>query len=230
MPGEGLQSLPDMFAQEGTDIAVRSPVAVVDVLGDTAGEDDVVNLIQPIMPERGRDHELSGERGRGAVLNHLDKHFGHQSRAGLFFWFGYFLPECNTSAEFVHEGASGSLDACHHIGRVKGDQPGSDVDRRGLRHVPMFNERELRRAASHVHIEDRLALALREIDGAGTIGGEERLVVVTRRGADEFPGILRKVRDDWLGVFLLEGLAGDNDRSRVDIVRCVAGPLGRRWQ
>ena len=54
MPGESLQSIPDLFAQEGTDIAVRSPVTVIDVLGDTTGEDDVVNLIQPVMPERRR--------------------------------------------------------------------------------------------------------------------------------------------------------------------------------
>jgi len=89
-----------------------------------------------------------------------------------------------------------------------------------LRHAPIVNESELRRSASHVNIEDRLVLDLRELDGAGTIGGEKRLVVVTRRGSDKFPGILRKVLDDWLGVFLLEGLAGDNDRSRVDIFRC----------
>ena len=183
----------------------------------------MVNLIQPAMPERRREHELPGEPGRGAVFNHLDKHFGHQSRAGLFVSFGDFLPECNTRAEFVHEGTSSSLDACHHIRRVKGDQPGSDVDCSGLRHVSMFNKRELRRAASHVNIEDRLVLALREIDGAGTVGGEERLVVVTRRRADEFAGILRKIRDDRLGVLLLEGLAGDDDRSRVDIVRLQAG-------
>jgi len=87
----------------------------------------------------------------------------------------------------------------------------------------MFNKRELRRAASHVHIEDCLVLTLREIDGTGTVGSEKCLVVVTRRGADELAGILRKVLDDWLGVLLFEGLAGDNDRSRVNIVRLQPG-------
>src|SRR4051812_49245397 len=104
-----------MFAPEGPDIAVCSPVAVVDVLGDTAREDDVVNLIQLVMPERWRDHELLGECGCGALLDHLDKHFGHQSSVRLFVSFGYFLPECNTRGECMHEGSSGSLDACHHI-------------------------------------------------------------------------------------------------------------------
>src|SRR4029453_3835422 len=50
-----------------------------------------------------------------------------------------------------------------------------------------------RRAAFHAHIEDRLALALRQIDSARTIGSEERLMVVARCRADEFAGILRKV-------------------------------------
>src|SRR5262245_20905431 len=219
VPGESLQSIPDVFAQEGTDIAVRSPLVVVDVLGDTTREDKVVNLIQQGMAQWWREHELPGECGRGAVFNHLDKHCSHQSRAGLFLFSGYFLPECHTRAEFMHEDASGSLYACHHIRLVKGDQPGSNVDRRGLRHLPMCNECELRRAASHVHIEDRLALALRELDGARTIGGEERLVIVTRRRTDEFAGILRKVLDDRLGVLLFEGFTGDNNRSRIDIVR-----------
>ena len=133
------------------------------------------------------------------------------------------FPSSTRIADLGHQRSSGILDACHHVGFVKGDQPGADVDRSGLRHVPMVDERELRRSASHVNIEDRLVLGLRDIHGAGTVGGEEGLVVVTRCRADEFSCILRKVLNDRLGVLLLESLASDDDRSRVDIFRLQPG-------
>src|SRR5438105_14212235 len=101
VPGSDVQRISDILAQEGTDIAVRSAVAVVDVLGDTSREDDVVNLLPSVMPERRCDHELPGERGPWAVLDHLDKHSGHQSRAGLFLCFSYLLHETHLRAELV---------------------------------------------------------------------------------------------------------------------------------
>src|SRR5215470_12692899 len=72
-----------------------------------------------------------------------------------------------------------AADVVHHL------QASADVDRRSRDHPTLIHDRELGGAAADVDVEDALALVVRDDRGAGSVGGEHRLHVVSRRGADE---------------------------------------------
>ena len=62
--------------------------------------------------------------------------------------------------ELLHEDASSILKAGYHIGVIKGNQPGPNIDRRGLGHHAAFNEGKFGRPAAHVDVEHGFSRAL----------------------------------------------------------------------
>jgi hypothetical protein len=82
------------------------------------------------------------------------------------------LADVHRVTEMLHEGAAGILDPRHHVPIVERDETRTDVDRRRRGHHAVLDERELRRAAPDVDVEDGFVMGPGEIDGAAAVRGE----------------------------------------------------------
>ncbi len=97
------------------------------------------------------------------------------------------------------------------------------MDRRGVHDVPVFDECQLGGAAADVDVQDRSPQVVRELCRARAVGGEQRLHVVSRRGAHELPAHLGDHLGDRLGVLAPQRLSGKDHGTRVDLVGMDVG-------
>jgi hypothetical protein len=101
---------------------------------------------------------------------------------------------------------------------VKHCQAAADVQRRGMDHVAMFDERELRGAAADVDVQNRYAAIVRGLRRAGPVRGEHRLHVMPRGGADEFTAHLSEHVRNRFRVFAAQRFPGQDHRACIDVV------------
>src|SRR5688572_3197309 len=92
----------------------------------------------------------------------------------------------------IAEGPACVLEAVDCSRFVEGDEPGADLDRRKLGDDAFADDAELGRAATHVDVEHRRALALGRGEGAGAVRCQYTFVVRAGGGADELAGLRRE--------------------------------------
>jgi hypothetical protein len=101
----------------------------------------------------------------------------------------------------------------------------AEMDRRRVHDRARLDKGELRRAAADVDVEKRRRSIVRDLGGAGAIGGEHRLHMVPGRRANKLTAHLREDVGDRLGVLAAQRLAGEDHRAGVDLVGMHTGGL-----
>ena len=138
------------------------------------------------------------------------------------------VAELPVEARALRMRAPGGIEAHDAAFAIDDQKPPADMDRGGRQHAPAFDERELRRAAADVDIEDAAALLARSQRRTRAVGGEHRFHVMAGGGADEIAARFGEHRGDCLGVLAAERLAGEDHGAGVDVLRLRAPRRDRR--
>ena len=102
-------------------------------------------------------------------------------------------------------------------------QPAADVHRRRGLHPAAVEDRELRRPAADVDVEDAQPAVVGELRGPRPVGGEHRLHVVPGGRRHQFAAALGEHPGDGLGVAPAQGLPGQDHDAGVDLLRAHGG-------
>ena len=95
----------------------------------------------------------------------------------------------------------------------------------GMYHVSMFDERQLRRAAADVDVQNRDAAIVRRLRRPGAVRGEHRLHMMPRGSANKFTAHFREHVRNRFRVFAAQRFASQDDCACVDVVRMDASRL-----
>ena len=128
-------------------------------------------------------------------------------------------------AEVGGETAAGFLDANDASLRVEADEARAHVERGEVGHAAVGADRDLRRAAAHVHVHDRDPVADRARGRARAVGGHHRLETIAGRDRDHLAGLACEQFADLAGIAPAHGDAGQDQRAGVDLVRIDVGGL-----
>jgi hypothetical protein len=202
-------------AKLGAEVAEVARLALIDIFADAAGKHHAVDATEfgnRIGEVKMRD--IVRQRPR---RDRSDECIGHAV--------GDVLQVGGHDGIAAAPGKAGTLGVML-AGRVEADdlavldhlQAAADMHRGGRDHFAVFDQAELGGAAADVDIEDALAAVVRHPRGAGAVGRQHRLHVMSGGGGDEFAALLGKDLGDALRVLAPQRFTGQNDDAGIDLV------------
>ena len=187
------------------------------VFGDATGEDDAVHRRAP-------GYALGQEEAVGGLLttHGRDDQIGH--RGGDFVEAGGLDAAAEVEVQAHGRGvyATAWLDPRHGVA-VDGDQSPADVQGRGGQHPAVVDEREFRRPAADVDVEDAGGHLVRRQCRPGAVGRQHRLHVVPGGRTHQVTGPLGDDGGNPLGVSAAQRLTRQDHHAGVHILRLPAG-------
>ena len=202
-------------AQAPAEVTEIARLAAVDILGHAAREHHAREPFEGLerLGEPKRRHLCL----RWILRERREERIGHPVRDTPDLIVGHGSADRPFDAGIPRELLAGGIQARDSSALVRHEAP-ADVDRRGVDHAPVLDQRQLGRAAADVDIEHRPLQIARGLRGARAVRGQQRLHVVAGRGADELAAHLRDHLGDRLGVLAPQRLAGEDDGAGVDVV------------
>jgi hypothetical protein len=115
------------------------------------------------------------------------------------------------------------LDARQSLRLVFDDQAPAGGNSAGRKDATVLDQRELRRAAADINVEQHSIVSARERHGARAMGRHLTFHVMAGRSADKSTRLIGKQFRDGAGVTAFQCFAGQNDRAAVHLFAVDAG-------
>ncbi len=217
------EALADRVPEAAAEIAEIAFLASVDVFATPP--ENIAPAMPPTTPNGSVSHNPSTSGGAGSSRERRQERVGHPRRHAAEILLAHPVPKVPVATRERGEPLARRIEAREPALRVDDRETAAEMDRRRVHDRARLDQGELRGAAADVDVEKRRRAIVRDLGGAGAVGGEHRLHVMPGRRADELAAHLREHVGDRLGVLAAQRLAGEDHRAGVDMVGMHAGGL-----
>ena len=216
----GIDALPHREPEALAEVAEVARLAAIDVFGDAPREHHARDSLDGL--ERIGEPQRVDRLRRADLRKRRDEAVGHPGRNAIHLALGRASADAPVDSRIRRQLPSRGIEASE-LAVLDDGKPSPDMDRRGMNHFARFHQGDLGGAAADVHVQHRAPEVVGGFRRPRAVRGEERLHVVARGGADEFPAHLRNHVGDRLGVLAAQRLAGEDHGAGVDLVGMDAG-------
>ena len=204
------------LSQIGPQVAIARRFATVDVLGDATREGQRRRPMA-VQDQRLGQQKGSAHLGRLLATDIVDQDVGQSSGQAAAVVCRQPRAQAQRNAELLGDQPGGRLNARDALVAVEGDQASADVHGSGRQHFAVVQQAEFGGAAADVDVQQGVAALVRQSHRARAVRGENALEIVAGGGAHELAARAGEQLGHGAGVGTLEGCAGENDCTSVDV-------------
>ena len=210
-------SLAERLAEWLPHVAERLAFLAVDVLANPARENDAVVLFR--RAERRREEKRLNLGWQRVVAYGAQNGIRHPGRHRVELGRGRRIADLPIEAGATGDCLAARLEDANAAVILRRQQTPANVQSCRLHDAAVFDDGEVGRSPADINIQQAARLSLGQLDGPGSVGGEQGLEMVAGAGTHKVAALGREQVGDGPCVVAPNRLTGQDDGAGIDVVR-----------